>query len=53
MLSSALIRRLSPKAIHERTKEDQFPGLVAIEYEKEGAVNEDMRMEIEYAPKLA
>lgn len=30
-----------------------FPGLVAIEYEKEGAVNEDMRQEVEYASKLA
>jgi hypothetical protein len=34
-------------------KKIQFPGLVAIEYEKEGDVNKDMRMEIEYARKLA
>lgn len=34
-------------------KRIQFPGLVAIEYEKEGDVNADMRMEIEYARKLA
>ncbi len=30
-----------------------FTGLVAIEYEKEGPVEEDMRQEVEYARKLA
>jgi sugar phosphate isomerase/epimerase len=30
-----------------------FPGLVAIEYEKEGDVNDDMRREIDYARKRA
>jgi len=30
-----------------------FAGLVAIEYEKEGPVEEDMRREVEYARKLA
>jgi hypothetical protein len=29
-----------------------FPGLVAIEYEHEGHVKEDVRTEVEYAPKL-
>jgi sugar phosphate isomerase/epimerase len=30
-----------------------FKGLVAIEYEKEGPVEEDMRREVEYARSLA
>jgi sugar phosphate isomerase/epimerase len=30
-----------------------FPGLVAVEYEKEGSVEEDMRQEVEFARKLA
>jgi len=30
-----------------------YRGLVAVEYEKEGDVNEDMRQEVEYARKLA
>jgi len=30
-----------------------FKGLVAVEYEKEGPVQEDMRIEVEYARKLA
>ncbi len=34
-------------------KQIQFPGLVAIEYEKEGDINEDMRIEVDYARKLA
>ena len=29
------------------------PGLVAVEYEKEGPVEDDMRQEVEYARKLA
>jgi sugar phosphate isomerase/epimerase len=29
-----------------------YAGLVAIEYEKEGPVEEDIRMEVEYARKL-
>jgi sugar phosphate isomerase/epimerase len=29
-----------------------YTGLVAIEYEKEGPVEEDIRMEVEYARKL-
>jgi len=31
----------------------RYGGLVAIEYEKEGPVDEDVRMEVEYARKLA
>jgi sugar phosphate isomerase/epimerase len=30
-----------------------FQGLVAVEYEKEGPVNEDLRQEISFARKLA
>ena len=30
-----------------------YTGLVAIEYEKEGSVEEDMRREVEYARSLA
>lgn len=30
-----------------------FDGLVAVEYEKEGPVEEDMRVEVEYARKLS
>lgn len=30
-----------------------FRGLVAVEYEKEGDVNDDMRQDIEFARKLA
>ena len=29
-----------------------YPGLVAIEYEHEGPVEEDVRLEVEYARKL-
>ena len=41
-----------PQVIDELHKID-FRGLVAIEYEKEGPVEEDMRREVEYARKLA
>ncbi len=34
-------------------KKIQFPGLVAIEYEKDGDVNGDMREEVEYSRRLA
>jgi hypothetical protein len=30
-----------------------FAGLVAVEYEKEGDVNDDMRQDMEFALKLA
>jgi inosose dehydratase len=39
--------------VMQALKQIRFGGLVAIEYEKEGDVNEDMRMELEYARKLA
>ncbi len=41
-----------PEVMAELHRVD-YRGLVAIEYEKEGAVNEDMRQEVEYARKLA
>lgn len=34
-------------------RRQKFRGLVAVEYEKEGPVEEDMRQEVEYARKLA
>jgi sugar phosphate isomerase/epimerase len=40
-------------AVMRELKAIAFPGLVAIEYEKEGDVNDDMRREVEYARKLA
>jgi sugar phosphate isomerase/epimerase len=38
--------------VMQELKKMRFPGLVAIEYEKEGNVKDDMRMEVEYARKL-
>jgi len=40
-----------PEVIRELRRAN-FAGLVAIEYEKEGPVEEDMRMEVEWARKL-
>jgi sugar phosphate isomerase/epimerase len=40
-----------PEVINELHKID-YKGLVAIEYEKEGPVEEDIRIEVEYARKL-
>jgi len=34
-------------------RRQKFTKLVAVEYEKEGDVNEDMRRELEFARKLA
>ena len=34
-------------------RQQKFTGLVAVEYEKEGPVEEDMRQEVEFARKLA
>jgi hypothetical protein len=34
-------------------RRQNFAGLVAVEYEKEGDVNEDMRQEMEFARNLA
>jgi sugar phosphate isomerase/epimerase len=41
-----------PQVMRELHRQ-RFAGLVAVEYEKEGDVNHDMRQEIEYARKLA
>ncbi|MFN7993766.1 MAG: sugar phosphate isomerase/epimerase [Bryobacteraceae bacterium] len=41
-----------PEVMRELRKQ-QFAGLVAVEYEKEGPVEDDMRTEVEYARKLA
>ena len=40
-----------PEVMAELRKVD-YSGLVAIEYEKEGPVEEDLRMEVEYARRL-
>jgi hypothetical protein len=37
----------------EELRRIRFPGLVAIEYEKEGDVDADMAQEIAYARRLA
>lgn len=41
-----------PEVMHELHKQS-YGGLVAIEYEKEGDVNEDVRREVEFARKLS
>jgi len=41
-----------PEVLAELRRQ-RFTGLVAVEYEKEGPVEEDMRQEVEYARKLA
>jgi inosose dehydratase len=41
-----------PEAMKELRRQ-KFAGLVAVEYEKEGDVNEDMRRDMEFARKLA
>jgi len=41
-----------PEVMTELRRQN-FAGLVAVEYEKEGDVNEDMRQEMEFARKLA
>jgi inosose dehydratase len=41
-----------PEVMQELHRQE-FTGLVAVEYEKEGDVNEDMRREMEFARKLA
>lgn len=40
-------------AVMQELRRQSFPGLVAVEYEKEGDVNDDMRQEVEFARKLA
>ena len=41
-----------PEVMQELHRQN-FAGLVAVEYEKEGDVNEDMRQDMEFARKLA
>jgi len=41
-----------PEVIQELRRQN-FPGLVAVEYEKEGDVNQDLSQEVAYARKLA
>jgi sugar phosphate isomerase/epimerase len=41
-----------PQVMQELHRQS-FAGLVAVEYEKEGSVNDDLRQEIEFARKLA
>ena len=41
-----------PEVMKELRRQN-FARLVAVEYEKEGDVNEDMRLEMEFARKLA
>jgi sugar phosphate isomerase/epimerase len=40
-------------AVMQELKRQNFAGLVAVEYEKEGDVNDDMRQDVEFARKLA
>lgn len=40
-------------AVMAELRRQKFGGLVAVEYEKEGPVEDDMRQEVEYARKLA
>jgi sugar phosphate isomerase/epimerase len=39
-------------AVMNELRRVAYPGLVAIEYEHEGPVEEDVRLEVEYARKL-
>ena len=40
-------------AVMQELRRQNFAGLVAVEYEKEGDVNDDMRRDIEFARRLA
>jgi sugar phosphate isomerase/epimerase len=40
-------------AVMEELHRQNFAGLVAVEYEKEGDVNDDMRQDMEFARRLA
>jgi sugar phosphate isomerase/epimerase len=40
-------------AVMQELHRQNFAGLVAVEYEKEGDVNDDMRQDMEFARKLA
>jgi len=39
--------------VMEELREQNYQGMVAIEYEKEGPVEDDMRQQIEFARSLA
>jgi len=41
-----------PEVVQELRRQN-FRGLVAVEYEKEGPVADDMKQEVEFARKLA
>ena len=41
-----------PEVMQELHRQ-RFGGLVAVEYEKEGSVNEDLRQEVEFSRSLA
>ena len=41
-----------PEVMHELHRQ-KFAGLVAVEYEKEGDVNQDMYQDMKFARKLA
>jgi sugar phosphate isomerase/epimerase len=40
-------------AVRQELHRQHFAGLVAVEYEKDGNVNDDMREDMEFARKLA
>lgn len=40
-------------AVMQELHRQTFAGLVAVEYEKEGDVNDDMRQDMEFARRLA
>ena len=40
-------------AVMQELHRQKFAGLVAVEYEKEGDVNDDMRQDMEFARRLA
>jgi sugar phosphate isomerase/epimerase len=40
-------------AVMQELHRQDFAGLVAVEYEKEGDVNDDMRQDMEFARRLA
>jgi len=50
LLGSGIAR--IPDVMRELHRQD-FAGLVAIEYEKEGSVEADLKQEVEFARKLA
>jgi len=51
VLLGAGISKIS--AVIQELHRQNFAGLVAVEYEKEGDVNDDMRQDMEFARRLA